>query len=70
MNDRWRRRLHDTIRAVEDAVAEKKTKDAETAYLKAESIIDRVARRNIIHPNTASRKKSRLRTAINKIAAK
>ena len=70
INDRWRRKLRAALNEVRDALANNSKKDAEKAMLKAESILDRTARRNIIHPNKASRKKSRLRQAIAKIESK
>ncbi len=60
INDRWRRKMRDALRSLREAVTAGDKKGAEEAFAEAESILDRVARRNIIHPNKAARKKSRL----------
>jgi small subunit ribosomal protein S20 len=39
---------------------------AQTAVLKAISVLDKAAKKKIIHPNTASRRKSRLMKKLNK----
>ena len=67
INDRWRRKVRQSISAVRDAVAAKDKKTADQAYLKAQSAIDRSARRNIIHRNKASRQKARLSRTIGKL---
>jgi small subunit ribosomal protein S20 len=38
------------------------------SYTHVESMIDRLAKHNIIHPNKAARQKSRLRLHVNKLA--
>ncbi|MDH5803807.1 MAG: 30S ribosomal protein S20 [Gemmatimonadota bacterium] len=38
--------------------------DGETAFRKAEQLIDRAARKRLVHPNTAARTKSRLKKAV------
>lgn len=70
INDRWRRKIRESLREVREALTAGDTKAADTAITSAESILDRAAKRNIIHPNKAARKKSRLRNALSKIAAK
>jgi len=40
---------------------------AETAYQLAEQLLDRAARRGLIHRNTAARNKSRLRAVVSKL---
>lgn len=67
INNRWRSAIHKTTRAVQDAIIEKDQKAATAAMSKAQTTLDRAARRNIIHPNKAARKKSRLLKAIAKI---
>lgn len=67
INDRWRSAIHKSIRAVQDAITEKDQKAAAAAMPKAQAVLDRASRRNIIHPNKAARKKSRLLKAIAKI---
>lgn len=64
VNDRWRRKLRAALHGVRDAVSAGEKKAAEEAVVKAESVLDRVSRRNIVHPNKAARKKSQLRRAV------
>lgn len=66
-NDRWRRRMREALHAVRDAIVDGKKKDAKEALLKAESVIDRAARRNVIHDNKAARQKSRLQKTVNNL---
>ncbi len=63
MNKPFRTRA---ARALRDARAAIKAGDAEapTAVRTAQSALDRAARRNIIHPNAASRSKARLARAL------
>lgn len=63
INDVWRKKLRASLKAVRLALASKDTKAIETELTIAESLLDRAARRNIIDPNKAARKKSRLRKA-------
>lgn len=63
VNDMWRKKLRMSLKAVRVALASKDTKAIAAEITKAESLLDRAARRNIIHPNKAARKKSRLRKA-------
>lgn len=60
VNDRWRTVVYKAVRAVQDAVDKKDMKAAKEALQKAQAALDRAARRNIIHPNKAARKKSAL----------
>lgn len=66
-NDRWRKKMREVLHAVHDAVSAKDKKAADQAYTQAQSTLDRAARRNIIHPNKAARKKARLKRAISNI---
>ncbi len=68
VNDRWRARLRRSLYAVREALTNNDLAAAAQAVTTAESVLDRAARRNIIHPNKAARKKSRLRKAIANIA--
>ncbi len=63
VNDVWRKKLRGALKAMRLAIASKDTKAIAAELTKAESILDRAARRNIIHPNKAARKKSRFRKA-------
>lgn len=61
INDVWRKKLREASKAIREAVALKDEKEIMKVTVHAESVLDRAARRNIIHPNEAARKKSRLR---------
>lgn len=67
-NDRWRRKMRETLNKVRDAIRAGEKSKALEARTEAESTLDRAARRNIIHPNKAARKKSRLHKAIAKLS--
>ena len=68
-NDVWRVKLRAAFKSIRLASVANDKPAAEKAYVEAVSILDRAARRNIIHPNKAARRKSRLAKAIAKIAA-
>ena len=59
--------LKTTIKKCRSAIAS--GDGAESAFNKTASAIDKAASKNLIHKNTAARKKSRLARAINKAAA-
>lgn len=61
LNEQWRRKVHAAVRAVREAITAKDQSAAEKAFQAAQAMLDRAARRNVIHPNKAARKKSRLR---------
>ena len=61
VNDAWRKKLREAKKAIREAVESKDTARITSELTKAESIFDRAARRNVIHPNEAARKKSGLR---------
>ena len=67
VNDRWRRKLREALNSVRDAISDGNQKQAESAYAKAQGTIDQAARHNILHPNKAARKKSRIQQAIAKL---
>lgn len=65
-NRRDRSRMRTAIKKVREA------EDPETArelLRHAESVLDRLASRNVIHDNTAARQKSRLRAHIQRLEA-
>lgn len=66
-NDRWRRKAKQALLAVRDAIHEKNKQAAEAAYGAAQKLLDRAARRHVIHPNKAARKKARIKQAIAKL---
>ncbi len=68
INDVWRRKVRSSAKAIREAVLLKDVKVITAEVSKAESVLDRAARRNIIHPNEAARKKSRLKKMLHSLA--
>lgn len=59
--NRWRlRRLRMAVKDFDDKVLHASVEDATTAYRLASKLYDRVAQKNVIHKNTAARRKSRM----------
>lgn len=58
------------VKKVADALKAGKADEAKTGLTNAVSAIDRAAAKGVIHRNNASRKISRLTTAVNSLAAK
>lgn len=69
VNDHWRQAFRRSVKAVQKAIVAGDATGATAALVTAQKNLDRAARRNIIHPNVAARKKSRLSRAIAKIGA-
>ncbi|MBI1833222.1 MAG: 30S ribosomal protein S20 [Candidatus Andersenbacteria bacterium] len=67
-NDRWRKNLRAGMKALRVASTAGDKKEAEKSFIAVSSLLDAAARRHIIHPNKAARKKSRLAKALAKIA--
>lgn len=67
VNDRWRKKLRESLHSLQATITAKDKKAAQTAFLKTQSVLDRAARHKIIHPNKAARKKARLHKAITKL---
>ncbi len=67
-NVRRKNELHDMVKEVRTHVEKGETKEAEALMPKVYKAIDKAAKRGIIKPNTASRKKSRLMIAVKKTA--
>lgn len=59
-NDRRRRSVHDLKKEIRDLVAAKKVADAAARLPEAFQALDKAAKNSVIHPNAASRTKSRL----------
>lgn len=59
INDRWRSKLRSIERQLKRAFAEQNAENARTLYVQLQSTVDRMARRHILHRNTAARVKSR-----------
>lgn len=64
INDRWRSKLRATERKFKVALSEKNAEQARVLYVQLQSTLDRMARRHILHRNTAARTKSRLAAKI------
>ena len=63
-NIRTSRTLHDKVKTVKTAIAQKDTKTAEANMSAAYKAIDKAEKRGLIKKNTANRKKSRLMKAV------
>ncbi|MGE4422774.1 MAG: 30S ribosomal protein S20 [Pseudodesulfovibrio sp.] len=61
-------RIKNTVKAVRVAIEEKDTNKAMEALKEASSVLDRAARKNVIHSRQAQRRIARLQAAVNKIA--
>lgn len=61
-------RIKNTVKAVRVAIEEKDLAKAMESFKDAASILDRAARKKIIHERQAQRRIARLQLAINKIA--
>ena len=70
VNDAWRKKVREAKKAVREAVESKDSKRIAEEAVKAESVFDRAARRNVIHPNEAARRKSVLRKLQVKVTTK
>ncbi|HRZ13899.1 MAG TPA: 30S ribosomal protein S20 [Candidatus Omnitrophota bacterium] len=67
-NMRIKNELKKTIKNFQALVAEKKSEEARKVLLKVSSLLDKAAKKNVIHANTASRRKSRLSRKVLKAA--
>jgi small subunit ribosomal protein S20 len=54
-----------TVTKAEKLIGAKKSEEAKTAVVEAISSLDKAAKKNVIHANTAARKKSRLMKKLN-----
>jgi len=59
-NDRTKKSLKEGSKAIEKLATTKQWKEAKASLAKAYSAIDKAAKKGVIKPNTASRKKARL----------
>ncbi len=67
-NQAQRSELRTTLKGVRTALASGDLEKARTAYRDASSLLDRSARKNLIHRNTAARYKSRLNARLKALA--
>ena len=58
--------LKKTLKSLQELINTKNLEEAKKVISKVFSQLDKAAKKNIIHPKTASRKKSRLMKRINK----
>ena len=68
-NSSLRSMMRTSIKQVRQAIDAGDKVKASEAFVKATSIIDRIADKNIIHKNKAARQKSRLAAAVKAISA-
>lgn len=64
----WRSRLRSQVRRFRSAVDSGDKEQAEAMLRETLGLVDRTARAGVLHDKTASRYKSRLQLAINKLA--
>jgi small subunit ribosomal protein S20 len=65
-NDRRRKIFRDTVKEMKKLIEAKEVKKAHDMLSAAYKAIDKAAKRGVIEPNAASRKKSRLTKMLNK----
>jgi small subunit ribosomal protein S20 len=67
-NVKAKTQLKKTIKKFQELIAQNNLGEAKTFIAKVFSQLDKAAKKNIIHPGTANRKKSRLTLRLNKTA--
>lgn len=67
-NDRRRRTMRDAVKELKTVVANKDKKTAESMLGTVYKAIDKAAKRKVIAPNTAARKKSQASRMVKEIA--
>lgn len=67
-NLRIKQQLKKTLKKLQTLLSQKNVVEAKTTLQEAFSQLDKAAKKNIIHPNTADRKKSRLMKRLAKTA--
>jgi len=63
-------KIHETIKKFNALIKDKKAEEAKKTLQACYKLLDKAAKKNIIKKNTASRKKSRLTQALNKVGTK
>jgi small subunit ribosomal protein S20 len=66
-NLKIRQQLKKTIKKYQALVSAKNINEAKPLLVKVYSLLDKAAKKNIIHPNTVSRRKSRLTLSLAKV---
>lgn len=69
INDHWRTKLRFTERKFLKALDAKNSAEARALFLSLQSTVDRMARRHILHRNTAARKKSRFAATLTRLGS-
>ncbi len=67
-NLKVKQQLKKSLKKFQELISVKNTAEAKTILLKIFSQLDKAAKKNIIHPNLANRKKSRLSLKLRKTA--
>jgi small subunit ribosomal protein S20 len=67
-NLRHKKAVHDTVKSVREFVSNNKIDEAKAELSKAYKALDKAAKHGVIKKNNASRKKSRLASALKKIS--
>ena len=68
-NLKVKQQLKKTLKSLQELLNAKNVSEAKGLLLKVFSQLDKAAKKNIIHPKTASRKKSRLTKRLNRSGA-
>jgi small subunit ribosomal protein S20 len=66
-NLKIKQQLKKTIKKFQALLSAKNVNEAKLLLGKVYSLLDKAAKKNVIHPNTASRKKSRLTQSLSKV---
>ncbi|MFA5115515.1 MAG: 30S ribosomal protein S20 [Candidatus Omnitrophota bacterium] len=67
-NTKVRTELKKAVKKFQALVAAKNTKEASGLLTKLYSLFDKAAKKGVVHPNTANRKKSRFKKSFSKIS--
>lgn len=70
INLRTKSKFKAVVKTTKQAIAASDATTATAELKKAMSAIDKAVKKNVLHKNTASRKKSRLAKALSKLSAK
>ena len=68
INTRTKFKFKSAVKETRTLIASGEAKDAADSLKKAMSALDKAVKKNVIHKNTASRRKSRLAKAIGKLS--
>ena len=66
-NLKVKRELKKTVKKFQELILNKKVQEAKAFLTKIYSLFDKAAKKGIIHPNTADRKKSRFKKSLLKV---